>query len=177
MDEIDFSALPDGLAGDLRSDHAGETGAVWIYRGILCVTRDPRVRAFATAHLATEQRHLAFFETQLPAAMRTRARFLWCMAGWLTGALPALFGARAVFVTIAAVETFVDRHYAAQIALLDAPEHRPLRAKLLEFQQDERAHRDEASIRSRGTRGVLGRGWSKLVGAGSAAGVTLARVL
>lgn len=32
--------LPASLVADLRSDHAGETGAVVIYRGILAVTRD-----------------------------------------------------------------------------------------------------------------------------------------
>jgi hypothetical protein len=29
-----------GLLGDLRSDHAGETGAVAIYLGILAISRD-----------------------------------------------------------------------------------------------------------------------------------------
>ena len=38
-----------GLIGDLRSDHAGETGAVAIYLGILAVSRDPAVRQFALA--------------------------------------------------------------------------------------------------------------------------------
>ena len=36
--------------------------------------------------------------------------------GWLTGAL-LLFGRKAIFATIEAVETFVDHHYAQQIAL------------------------------------------------------------
>ena len=40
------------------------------------------------------------------------------MMGWLTGALPALFGRKAIFATIEAVETFVDHHYAQQIARL-----------------------------------------------------------
>ena len=33
-------ALPIAMQRDLRSDHAGETGAVFIYRGILSCTRD-----------------------------------------------------------------------------------------------------------------------------------------
>jgi demethoxyubiquinone hydroxylase (CLK1/Coq7/Cat5 family) len=36
---------------------------------------------------------------------------LWRVAGWLTGALPALFGRAAVLRTIDAVETFVEGHY------------------------------------------------------------------
>ncbi len=38
-----------GLIGDIRSDHAGETGAVAIYLGILSVSRDPHLRHFARA--------------------------------------------------------------------------------------------------------------------------------
>ena len=33
--------LPAWLEAELRSDHAGETGAVLIYRGILAFSRDP----------------------------------------------------------------------------------------------------------------------------------------
>ena len=45
--------LPAALLADLRTDHAGESGAVMIYRGILAVTRDAGLRHFAQAHLAT----------------------------------------------------------------------------------------------------------------------------
>ena len=50
-------AVPMDLMPELRTDHAGETGAVWIYRGVLAVSRDPALRAFAQRHLATERRH------------------------------------------------------------------------------------------------------------------------
>ena len=95
----------------LRSDHAGETGAVYIYRGILAVTRAPEVRAFARHHLATEQRHLEMMTQLLPREQHSRLLPLWRVAGWLTGMLPALFGPLAVYRTIDAVESFVDRHY------------------------------------------------------------------
>ncbi len=48
-----------GLIGDLRSDHAGETGAVAIYLGILAVSHNPQIRQFAREHQATEREHLA----------------------------------------------------------------------------------------------------------------------
>lgn len=44
--------------GDLRSDHAGELGAVWIYRGVLAVSTNSGVREFASRHRVTEQSHL-----------------------------------------------------------------------------------------------------------------------
>ena len=46
------SVLPHWLRADLRSDHAGETGAVYFYRGVLDVATDPAVRDFAEEHLA-----------------------------------------------------------------------------------------------------------------------------
>ena len=78
-------ALPTAVQRDLRSDHAGEAGAVFIYRGILSCTRDSALREFATEHLATEQRHLAFFEQWLPASLKSRLIPLWKLAGWPVG--------------------------------------------------------------------------------------------
>jgi ubiquinone biosynthesis monooxygenase Coq7 len=102
----------------------------------------------------------------------------WRLAGWLTGALPALAGPRAVYATIAAVEDFVDRHYAEQIERLDAmpcdPRRAALRADLERCRLDELAHRDEALGAGPGT-GALLRLWTGSVGRGSAAAVALAR--
>lgn len=178
--------VPPSLVPELRSDHAGETGAVWIYRGILATARDPEVRAFARRHLATERSHLQRIAPLLPWPRRSRLLVPWRIAGFLTGALPALFGPRAVYATIAAVETFVDRHYQHQIDAIEAlpPEARaeaePLRALLVECQADECDHRDEsASHPSLAARpaGALLRAWTSLVGAGSAAAVVVARRL
>ena len=102
------------LQRELRSDHAGETGAVYIYKGIVAVAQwrdDVEMLTFAKAHGATEADHLSQIEHWLPMAQRSLLLGPWRLAGWLTGALPALFGRRAVFGTIAAVETFVDHHY------------------------------------------------------------------
>jgi len=168
-----------GLLGDLRSDHAGETGAVMIYRGILAASRDPAVRRFATEHLASEQRHLDLLEGMLAPAERSRLLPIWRVAGFLTGWLPAMVGSRAVYATIEAVETFVDHHYTAQIAkLADTGEAGALRRLLLECRSDEIHHRDEAAAAlGAAPRGVLMAGWAWLVGAGSAAAVAAARRL
>jgi 3-demethoxyubiquinol 3-hydroxylase len=164
------------LVGDLRSDQAGETGAVWIYRGLLAVSRDPGVREFAKRHLTTEQTHLDKINAVLPWPQRSRLLPGWRVAGFATGALPALFGPRAVYATIAAVETFVDRHYQHQIdKLQNRPEHADLLALLHECQQDECEHRDEALSLQAQPPGWLLRGWCKLVGSGSSAAVELAR--
>ncbi len=164
------------LVGDLRSDHAGELGAVWIYRGLLAVSRDAGVREFARRHSATEQVHLDKISALLPWPQRSRLLPAWRVAGFLTGALPALFGARAVYATIAAVETFVDQHYQHQIdKLQNRPEHAELLSLLLQCQHDECEHRDEATALAGKPPGLLLRAWCAVVGNGSAAAVALAR--
>ena len=166
------------LVGDLRSDHAGETGAVWIYRGLLAVSRDSGVREFARRHRITEQSHLDKINAVLPWPQRSRLLPGWRAAGFLTGAIPALFGPGAVYATIAAVETFVNQHYQHQIdKLQNRPEHAELLALLLHCQLEECEHRDEAlAMRSKPPGWIL-RTWCALVSNGSAAAVGLARVI
>lgn len=139
-------ALPASVLADLRTDHAGETGAVFIYLGILQFTRNQALRVFAEHHLATEQSHLRHIESWLPKAQYSYLLPLWRLAGFLTGALPALVGPRAVYVTIQAVETFVNQHYDDQVRALESmPALAKLRQVLLECQNDEVAHRDQAA--------------------------------
>ena len=149
---------------------------MWIYRGLLAVSRDAGVREFAQRHLKTEQSHLDKINAVLPWPQRSRLLLGWRVAGFATGALPALFGPRAVYATIAAVETFVDQHYQHQIdKLQNQPEHATLLALLRECQQDECEHRDEAIALQGRHPGWLLRAWCKLVGSGSSGAVELAR--
>lgn len=167
------------LERELRSDHAGETGAVCIYQGISAVARwrkDAELIAFAAQHGPTEAEHLRLVEAWLPASRRSRLLGPWCLAGWLTGALPALLGRRAVYGTIAAVETFVDQHYQQQIdhiTQFGGPEG--LLPLLVRCQADEQHHRDEAAALAGVGLPVCLRAWCALVGMGSAFAVVLAR--
>lgn len=177
--------LPARLVADLRTDHAGETGAVMIYCGILAISRDAAVRGFAQAHLATEAAHLAAIERVLAPRHRSRLLPLWRAAGWLTGALPALAGPRVVYATIEAVETFVDHHYTEQIALIDRldPDRaqaslQALQAQLQSFRADEIDHRDDAAARftrHAGPTSPMLRLWLWAVGAGSRGSVKVCR--
>ena len=169
-----IEALPEPILRELRSDHAGELGAVWIYRGVLALARDPELRAFAEAHGRAEQAHLDFFLDEVPQRWHSRLAPLWRLAGFLLGAVPALFGPRAVYRTVAAVEAFVDEHYQVQIDMLEAhPGHGWLRERLVSFRADELHHRDDAAARLEGDgHGGL---WARFVMGGSAAGAELAR--
>ena len=173
------TTLPLHLLRELRSDHAGETGAVFIYRGIVTVARlrrYPELIAFAQSHGETESEHLRLIEDWLSPQLRSRLLGPWRIAGWLTGALPALFGPRAVYATIAAVETFVDHHYQQQIDYLNqhgGPEG--LLELLIRCQEDECHHRDEAAELAGAPASWILRAWCTLVGSGSATAVKIAR--
>jgi ubiquinone biosynthesis monooxygenase Coq7 len=175
-----FDELPIGpdLARELRSDHAGELGAVEIYRGILAISRRDDVRRFAAQHMRAEIAHRDFFEEWLPERIKSRVPHLWRLAGWILGALAALLGAAAVYRTVEAVETFVEEHYRGQIAMMDGiPELSALSARLESFCQEETAHRRDAETSLPGGPGWLARIWTRLIGGGSAFGVAVARRL
>ncbi len=161
---------------DLRSDHAGEHGAVAIYIGMLSITRDPGLVRFARRHLLAETRHRRTFDRWIPDEGKSKLLPLWWLSGWLLGAGSALFGARAAYRTVAAVETFVERHYQEQIDHMKAREALvPLVDVLEQFMHDEIHHRDDAIDAVPAEESVLARAWAGVVGGGSALGVIVAR--
>ena len=174
----DYNALPLTARDrrDLRSDHAGEHGAVAIYRGMLTVTRDPGVTRFARRHLFTESRHLRFFQRFLPAAGKSRLLPVWWLAGWLLGAGSAAFGPRAAYSTIAAVERFVEDHYQEQIRSMRGRDGLDALVDVLErFCADEVHHRNDALVSLEARESWLARGWAAVVDGGSRVGVAIAR--
>jgi ubiquinone biosynthesis monooxygenase Coq7 len=137
------------LAEILRVDHAGELGAVHIYRGQRAVLGDRPGRERITGQLAEmeahEAVHLARFDRLLtehrvrPTAMAP----LWRLAGFALGAGTALLGDKAAHACTEAVETVIEEHYAGQIAELSDRDPE-LAAELTKFRDEELAHRDLA---------------------------------
>ena len=114
----DTRTLPGWLRRELRSDHAGETGAVY----------------------------LALFDAWLAPGARSLLLPAWQLSGWLLGAVAALGGRGSVFATIEAVETFVVAHYQQQLDRLAAEDIYPeVALALRSFQADEDHHRRDAS--------------------------------
>lgn len=163
------------LEAELRSDQAGETGAVWIYRGVLATRPEPALRQFCLQHLATEQQHLAEMNALLPPQDRSILLPIWRIAGFLTGLLPACISERSVYHTVAAVETFVQAHYQQQIVHAELNQYPDVKEKLKAFMQDEIDHKDEAISLAAGPPGAVAKRWCALVGAGSEVAVKLAR--
>ena len=168
------SALPAHLSGEMRSNHAGETGAVWIYKGVLAISRDAEIRAFAEHHLVTEETHLGFFEDWLTSRQKSLLLPLWRVSGFVLGAVSAIGGRNWVYGSIEAVETFVVKHYEAQYPSLEAYGDVSLTAAIHQFCKDEADHRDEAGGEARAQSRLL-QVWCWVVGFGSEQAVKIAR--
>ena len=174
-----YSFMNKLLESFLRSDHAGEVGAVYIYKGILSIAKDPDLVEFSTRHLETEKEHLRKIEEILPSSKRSKLVGIWKIAGYLLGFLPSLFGPRIVFATIEAVESFVEDHYEEQLNYLraqDNPDH-VLINLLQSCQDDEIEHKNESAIKKKFTPGILLNLWMKIVGWGSSSAVKVAKII
>ncbi len=144
-------ALTDGtVARMIRVNQAGEYGAVRIYAGQLAVMGDRHPFAADIRHMAAQEAaHKAAFDAMIPAR-RVRPTLLqpfWHVAGYALGAATALIGPKAAMACTVAVETEIDRHYAAQIDQLGVAEP-ALRETIAQFQAEELEHK--ATARDRG---------------------------
>ena len=167
------------LESFLRSDHAGEVGAVYIYKGILSIAKDPALVEFSNRHLETEKEHLRKIEQILSPSKRSKLVGIWKIAGYLLGLLPSLFGPRIVFATIEAVESFVEDHYEEQLKYLRAQDDpdEVLINLLQSCQDDEIEHKNESAIKKKSTPGFLLNLWMKIVGWGSSSAVKVAKII
>ena len=133
----------------LRVDHAGELGAVHIYRGQRAVLMRAPGRERIAAQLEEmeghEAVHLARFE-QLLNERRVRPTLLaplWRAAGYALGAGTALLGERAAHACTEAVETVIGGHYAEQVE--EVRDREPeLALELARFRDEELEHLDTA---------------------------------
>jgi ubiquinone biosynthesis monooxygenase Coq7 len=169
------------MAEILRVNHAGELGAVHIYRGQRAVLgRAPgreRIAGQLSEMEAQEAEHLARFD-RLLTERRVRPTALapvWRLAGFALGAGTALLGEKAAHACTEAVETVIEGHYAGQIAEL-ADRDADLAAELARFRDEELAHRDLAI--EEGAREAPGHSLlSSVIGAGCRAAIKLSEKL
>jgi ubiquinone biosynthesis monooxygenase Coq7 len=107
----------------LKVDHAGEHGAICVYRAQRWVAhwRSPKMAAELDEFLAHERRHRDLFAREIARRGVRRCRsFHLCGAGGLTlGFLTGLAGSKAIAATTVAIEGVVLRHLDEQVAKLD----------------------------------------------------------
>ena len=135
----------------LRVDHAGEHGAVAIYRGQQAVfagaPHKARMAGLLAEMEAGEAHHLETFDRLLTERRVRPTVFspLWHAAGWTLGAATALMGERAAMACTSAVESVIEGHYKEQAdALADDEAEAETRETFLAFREDELEHHDTA---------------------------------
>ncbi len=130
----------------IRVDHAGEYGAVQIYRGQLSVLERSAIAPVIARMRDQETEHLESFSKMI-AKRRVRPTALlplWRLAGFALGAGTALLGEKAAMTCTVAVEEVIDEHYTEQVKKLDemGDDEKDLRDTCEQFRLQELEHRD-----------------------------------
>jgi ubiquinone biosynthesis monooxygenase Coq7 len=127
----------------LRVNHAGEHGAITIYRQQIGAAKRafPDLLPWLEETLAHEQQHRDRFHAMMPsrAAKPCRAMAVWEVGGAILGSATAIWGQFGVIVCTAAVERTVHRHLVQQINYLETRDPE-LAAVIRDIQRDEDAH-------------------------------------
>jgi len=138
------------IAQMVRVDHAGEYGAVRIYKGQRAVFDGHPSKSRITGQLqrmeADEQHHLDAFDDHIRAGL-TRPTLLgpiWDAAGFALGAATALMGERAAHACTEAVESVIEGHYGRQVEELRLMGESELADQFAQFQAEEVDHKDLA---------------------------------
>jgi len=137
------------LAEMIRVDHAGEYGAVQIYRGQRAVFDRIEGKAHAARLIAEmeagEQEHLRTFDHMIAerGVRPTIMAPLWRVAGFGLGAVTALMGEQAAHACTEAVEEVIEEHYGRQSEALEGVDSE-LKHVVEKFREEEIAHKDTA---------------------------------
>ena len=166
--------IPKSFIPIFRTNHAGETGAVFIYKAILMISKDKDVITFAKKHLRTEKDHLLLIEKILQKRDRSKLIFFWKIAGFLTGFIPALIGKKFIFATIFFVESFVERHYQEQIKMMNNRKYLKLKEVIKKLQDDEISHKNEALLEAKKFN-IFHKTWGRVIEFGSLVAVGISK--
>jgi 3-demethoxyubiquinol 3-hydroxylase len=145
----------------LKVNHAGEYGAIRIYRAQLWVARRryPDMVPFLEETLGHEIEHCALFRDAMPkrGAKPCRVLALWGNGGLVLGLVTALMGRQGIWICTEAVEATVHQHLDDQLFFLQSRDAE-LHALISGIQQEELHHLHYASER------ITSRsGWARLL--------------
>ncbi|WP_334180587.1 demethoxyubiquinone hydroxylase family protein [Pseudoxanthomonas sp.] len=134
----------------LKVDHAGEHGAVNIYRAQILVARwtAPKLVPLLRHFLAHELGHRALFHDRLKARgiRRCHSYALCGVGGWTLGLLTGLLGPSAIAATTYAVESVVLQHLIEQRRQLEItdPDAFDAVSRIVEEEQEHHDHGRDA---------------------------------
>lgn len=144
------------IARILKVNHAGEYGAIRIYRAQIWVARwrAPDAVPFLEETLAHEIEHCALFLGAMPQrqARPCRIMALWGNGGYVLGFVTALTGRQGIWICTAAVESAVHRHLDDQLHFLRDRDPEMFDA-IKAIQDEELGHLNHAEER------IVLRGW------------------
>ncbi|HVK56726.1 MAG TPA: demethoxyubiquinone hydroxylase family protein [Burkholderiales bacterium] len=107
----------------LKVDHAGEFGAINIYRSQILVSKLLRKDYVETLEqfLDDEKRHLEIFGKEIQRRGGPRCKSFWLcgLGGYAMGFVSALIGKKGVMACTWAVESIVTKHLVEQLAYLE----------------------------------------------------------
>lgn len=132
----------------IRVNHAGEQGAVNIYKTQNKIAKNEQTKQHLSKSLAEETTHLSYFEQQIIARKirPTALSPIWHLGACLIGGISAIMGDKAIMVATEAVEEVITAHYKEQIDDLkqNYPQETELLTTIEQFCQQEQNHKDEA---------------------------------
>lgn len=171
-------SIPKSMIGWMRSNHAGETGAVWIYIGAKCVFWNRDIQKMSKEHYKTEKNHLIIMNYLLKNKNKSKLLLLWRFLGFSLGFVSALLGYRFFCVTIQSVETFVEHHYQEQIEYLYKHSISFDLLKVLEICcAEEVEHQNDAESKKGKINNFIENYWSRIVGSGSGFAVSVSKLI
>jgi ubiquinone biosynthesis monooxygenase Coq7 len=146
----------------LKVDHAGEQGAVNIYRAQIFMARwtAPSLVGELREFKSHEEKHRALFAAELQRRGVRRCRSYWLcgIGGWVLGCVTGLLGRHAISATTVAVERVVLGHLKEQLHTLAGQDEAAVRV-ISQIVEEEQLHHDQSASHVR-TDHV----WSKLLG-------------
>ena len=130
----------------IRVDHAGEHGAIAIYKGQLSVLNligDKKTSAIVSEMAQGEKAHAKEFDRLIeerkirPTALMP----IWNIAGYTLGVVSVLGGKDSVMACTEAVEDVIDKHYSSQINELETSgKEREILKTIRKFHAEEVEH-------------------------------------
>jgi ubiquinone biosynthesis monooxygenase Coq7 len=130
----------------LKVNHAGEFGAINIYRSQIMISRlfkrtyVPMLEDF----MADEKQHLNIFwaEIQKRNSVKCKSYWLCGLGGWVMGLISALFGKAGIMACTWAVESVVISHLDEQLVYLKQKQDWNAYEAVKSILNDEKNHRD-----------------------------------
>ncbi|MFZ6757843.1 demethoxyubiquinone hydroxylase family protein [Undibacterium sp. Ji50W] len=130
----------------LKVNHAGEFGAINIYRSQILVSKlfgrsyVPILENF----MADEKRHLNTFWTEIQKRNSVKCKSYWLcgLGGWAMGLISALFGKTGIMACTWAVESVVINHLNEQLVYLNQRRDWDAYEAVKSILEDEKNHRD-----------------------------------